>query len=290
MHTGNPVLDAVNVKAALGQFDLLPLQVADLRGPQTVAVGDQDHGRVAMPIAAVLARAVHQPVDLALGEIASLDCQVYDAWYAFLGCRFHADKLCMRGADCLAYMLFLHSRKGRSGCMERIAIAMQDGGTGAGARAASRPHFVLPPNLYNEPPGRGDFSVSNFAGKEAEIDTAFATLAERHAGGLVVQGDLIYTNRRDDLIALAARYAIPTIYMWSEFTAAGGLIAYGNSLAEGYRQVGTYTGRILHGAKPADLPTMQPMRFRFTINLKTAKALGLTIPASLLILADEVIE
>jgi putative ABC transport system substrate-binding protein len=128
------------------------------------------------------------------------------------------------------------------------------------------------------------------AGKEAEIDTAFATLAERHAGGLVVQGDLIYTNRRDDLIALAARYAIPTIYMWSEFTAAGGLIAYGNSLAEGYRQVGTYTGRILHGAKPADLPTMQPTRFRFTINLKTAKALGLTIPASLLILADEVIE
>jgi putative ABC transport system substrate-binding protein len=128
------------------------------------------------------------------------------------------------------------------------------------------------------------------AGNEAEIDAAFATLAERHAGGLVVQGDLLYTNRRDDLIALAARYAIPTVYMWSEFTAAGGLIAYGNSLAEGYRQVGIYTGRILHGAKPADLPAMQPTRFRLTINLKTAKALGLTIPASLLILADEVIE
>jgi len=128
------------------------------------------------------------------------------------------------------------------------------------------------------------------ADKEAEIDTAFATLAERHAGGLVVQGDIFYTNRRDDLIALAARYAIPTVYMWSEFTAAGGLIAYGNSLAEGYRQVGAYTGRILHGAKPADLPAMQPTRFRLTINLKTAKTLGLTIPASLLILADEVIE
>jgi putative ABC transport system substrate-binding protein len=128
------------------------------------------------------------------------------------------------------------------------------------------------------------------ADKEAEIDTAFATLAERHAGGLVVQGDIRYTNRRDDVIALAERYAIPAIYMWSEFTAAGGLIAYGNSLAEGYRQVGTYTGRILHGAKPADLPAMQPTRFRLTINLKTAKTLGLTIPASLLILADEVIE
>jgi putative tryptophan/tyrosine transport system substrate-binding protein len=128
------------------------------------------------------------------------------------------------------------------------------------------------------------------ADKEAEIDTAFATLAERHAGGLVVQGDILYTNRRDRFIALAERYAIPAIYMWSEFTSAGGLIAYGNNLAEGYRQVGTYTGRILHGAKPADLPAMQPTRFRLTINLKTAKTLGLTIPPSLLILADEVIE
>jgi len=83
---GNPILDTVNVKAALGQLDLLPLQVAHLGGPQAVAIGDQDHGRVAMPIAAVLARAVHQALDLALGEIASLDCQVYDAWCAFFGC------------------------------------------------------------------------------------------------------------------------------------------------------------------------------------------------------------
>src|SRR6516165_8616176 len=89
MYAGNPVLDTVNVQAALGQLDLLPLQVADLRCPQTVAIGDQDHGRVAMPIAAVLARAVHQSLDLAFGEVAPLDCQVYDAWGAFLGSRFH---------------------------------------------------------------------------------------------------------------------------------------------------------------------------------------------------------
>jgi putative ABC transport system substrate-binding protein len=136
--------------------------------------------------------------------------------------------------------------------------------------------------------GRTIFIVT--AANESAIDTVFATLAERQAGGLVVQGDILFTNRRADMIARAARQAIPAIYVWSEFTAAGGLIAYGNSLAEGYAQVGNYTGRILHGAKPADLPIMQPTRYRFTINLNTAKALGLTIPASLLILADEVIE
>src|SRR6516225_5490388 len=121
-----------------------------------------------MPVAAMLAGAVHQPLDLALGEIASLDCQVYGVRRAFLGCRFHADKLCLRVADCLSYTLFLHSRKGRSGCMERIAIAMQDGGAGAGARheaaaRAARPtSFCLAPERLCRPPGRGDFLVSNF--------------------------------------------------------------------------------------------------------------------------------
>src|SRR5262249_36963398 len=92
VHARNPVLDPVNVEAALGKLDLLPLQVAHLRGPQAMAVGDQDHGRVAMAVAAMLSGAVHQALDLALGEIASLDCQVYDAWRAFLGCRFHRGK------------------------------------------------------------------------------------------------------------------------------------------------------------------------------------------------------
>src|SRR5262245_10932870 len=119
---------------------MLPLQVADLRRPQAMAVGDQDHGRVAMPVATMLASAVHQPLDLALGEVAPLDCQVYDAWGAFLGYRFHADKLCLRISYCICYTRLLHSHKGRSGCMERIAMAMQDGGAGTGARheAAAR--------------------------------------------------------------------------------------------------------------------------------------------------------
>src|SRR5215467_9130396 len=110
VHTWDSVLDPVNVQAALGQLDLLPLQVADLGGPQTVAVGHQDHGRVAMPIAAMLSGAVHQPLDLALGEVAPLDCQVYDAWGAFLGCRFHADKPCLRVSYCIDYMHLLNSQ------------------------------------------------------------------------------------------------------------------------------------------------------------------------------------
>ena len=92
VHTGDSALEPVNVQAALGEFDLLPLEVADLRGSQAVAVDDQDHGRIAMPVAAMLAGTVHQPLDLALGEVAPLDCQVYDAWCAFLGCRFHRGK------------------------------------------------------------------------------------------------------------------------------------------------------------------------------------------------------
>src|SRR5262249_47535195 len=99
MYAGNTAFDAVNVQAALGQLDLLPLQVAHLRGPETMAIGHQDHGRVAMPVAAVLASAVHQALDLALGEIASLDCQVYDAWSAVLGYRFHRGKTLILDAE-----------------------------------------------------------------------------------------------------------------------------------------------------------------------------------------------
>src|SRR5262245_36179704 len=102
MYAGNPVLDPVNMQAALGSLDLLPLQVADLRGSQAAPIGDQDHGRVAMPVAAMLASAVHQPVNLALGEVTPFNCQIYDGWCAFLGSRFHADKPCLRRSDCLA--------------------------------------------------------------------------------------------------------------------------------------------------------------------------------------------
>src|SRR5262245_8156071 len=99
------------MQTALGEFDLLPLQVAHLGGPQAMAVGDEDHGRVAMPVAAMLAGVVHQALDLALGEVAALDCQVYDAWGTFLGCRFHADKPCLCVSYCMSYSHLLNSQR-----------------------------------------------------------------------------------------------------------------------------------------------------------------------------------
>jgi len=128
------------------------------------------------------------------------------------------------------------------------------------------------------------------ASSESEIDTAFDTLAPLHIAALVIGNDPFLASRRDQLVALASRHAIPAINEWREATMAGGLISYGTSLAGMYRQIGIYAGKILNGAKPADLPVMQPTKFELVINLKTAKALGLTVPQTLLARADEVLE
>jgi len=128
------------------------------------------------------------------------------------------------------------------------------------------------------------------ASSDREIDAALATIVDQRIGGLIVQTDQFFTVRRDQLVLLTTRHAIPTIFGWREFAVAGGLISYGTSLRAAYRQMAIYTGQILKGGKPADLPVQQATAFETVVNLRAAKALGVTIPTAILLRADEVIE
>jgi putative ABC transport system substrate-binding protein len=128
------------------------------------------------------------------------------------------------------------------------------------------------------------------ASNERDFDTAFATLVQQRVGGLVIGPGPLFFGQSEQLAALALRHAVPTIFQFREFVAAGGLVSYGGSATDSYRQVGAYTGRILKGEKPADLPVQQATKVELIINLKTAQALGLTVPLPLLGRADEVIE
>ena len=128
------------------------------------------------------------------------------------------------------------------------------------------------------------------AGSERELEPALASLAQRRPVALLVGGHSLFTGLRKPLVVLTARQALPTMHYLREFTATGGLMSYGASVTDAYRQAGIYAGEILKGAKPADLPIVLPTKYEFVINLKTAKAFGLEIPDKLMVLADEVIE
>ena len=129
-----------------------------------------------------------------------------------------------------------------------------------------------------------------YASTESDIETAFAALLQQRADALLIGNDAFFVNRREQIVALAARHAVPTIYTFRLFAESGGLMSYSTDLVEVYRQIGAYVGRILKGEKPADLPIVQPTKFELVINLKTAKALGVKISDNLLSLADDVIE
>ena len=166
-------------------------------------------------------------------------------------------------------------------------------------RSASIALLVNPTSPYVAPETKDVTEAARVLGRRihvlnaatlGELDAVFAAIVQQQVGAVVVSGDPFFDSQRDKLVALSAQHRLPAVYQWREFATIGGLMSYGTSITDAYRQAGVYTARILKGAKPGELPVLQPTKLELVINLKTAKALGLAIPQSLLLRADQIIE
>jgi len=264
---------AIDSRSADGQFDRFPALVADLvrRQVSLIAV-------LGSAAAAVAAKAATQTIPIAfgvpedpvkLGLVASLPRPGGNA----TGINFFTAEVMAKRLGLLRELV---------PAAARIAVLVNPANVGRGALTRTE----------LEPAARVLGLQVQFydASTNPEIDAAYATLVRERPHALFVSSDSFFTSRRVQLISLAARHALPATYSVREFVEVGGLMSYGTSLAEAYRQVGVYSGRILKGEKPADLPVVQASKFELIINLQTAKILGLEVPQTLLARADEVVE
>ena len=262
---------AIEYRWAEGEFDRLPAMAADLVGREAAVIAAFG------PQAALAAKA-------ATSTIPIVFVTGFDPVQAGLVARLNRP-----GGNVTGVHVFLIGLEGkRLGLLRELV-----------PKAALMGLLVNPRSPDSEAQSKalqaaaravGQHIVVVEAGSDDELDAAFAALAQRQVHALVTAADIYFTARRERIVALAARYAIPAIYELREYAVAGGLMSYGTSVRDGYYQNGVYVGRILKGAKAADLPVVQSTKFEFVINLKTAKTLGLEVPPGLSATADEVIE
>jgi putative ABC transport system substrate-binding protein len=261
---------AIEFRWADGQYDLLPAMAADLVGRQAAVIfAGGDPAASAAKAATSTIPVVFTGDDVVkLGLVASLN----------------------RPGGNATGVNFLHNAMGskRLGLLHQLVpkaarIAVLLNAKYSGTETESKDVEMAARSIGQE-------IILLNASSEREIDIAFAAMVQQGAGGLLAGNDIFFNVRREQVVALAARYALPAIYHDRGFPLVGGLISYGISISEGYRQAGNYVGRILKGEKPADLPIVQPTNFELVINLKTAKTLGLEIPPGVLAIADEVFE
>jgi putative ABC transport system substrate-binding protein len=262
---------AIEYRWAEGQFDRLPAMAADLAGRNATVIAAFG------PPAALAAKA-------ATSTIPIVFVTGFDPVKAGLVASLNRP-----GGNITGVHLFLIGLEGKRLGLLRELVP-QAALMGLLVNPRSPDSEGQSKGLHDAARAIGQQIVVVEAGSDGELDAAFATLAQHQVGALVVAADQFFTVRREQIIALTGRYAMPATYELREYAVAGGLMSYGTSLPEGYHQNGVYVGRILKGAKPADLPIIQSTKFEFVINLKTAKSLGVTISDNLLSLADEVIE